>query len=111
MTQDAPRHRAEAGAHERCARCREHAAVEVLDGLPTCARCGALVRLKSESRRLCPVDGKTMAKEVVRNLLIDRCPSCGGIWLDHDELEALLRLAAEREDGAFLNGVILDLAW
>lgn len=41
----------------------------------------------------------------------DRCPACGGIWLDHDELEALLRLAAEREDGAFLNGVILDLAW
>jgi len=47
---------------------------------------------------------------VVQNLIIDRCDECGGIWLDHDELEALLRLAAERE-GGFLNGVILDLAW
>lgn len=111
MTQDPDRTGEEGGAGARCARCREHPSVEVLDGLPTCARCGALVRLKSESRRMCPVDGEPMAKEVVRNLLIDRCPSCGGIWLDHDELEALLRLAAEREDSAFLNGVILDLAW
>lgn len=96
---------------ERCARCREHPAKEVLDGLPTCERCGALVRLKAESQRLCPVDGTPMRKEVVRNLLIDRCDSCGGIWLDHDELEALLRLASERDDGGFMNGVILDLAW
>lgn len=111
MTDDRRGPDARPAAGERCARCREHAAVEVLDGLPTCARCGALVRLKSESRRTCPVDGTAMAKEVVQNLLIDRCPACGGVWLDHDELEALLRLAAEREDGGFLNGVILDLAW
>jgi len=100
-----------AEAQERCARCREQPAKEVLDGLPTCERCGALVRLKAESKRTCPVDGTPMRKEVVRNLLIDRCESCGGIWLDHDEIEALLRLAAERDDGGFMNGVILDLAW
>lgn len=95
---------------ERCARCREHPAQEVLDGLPTCQRCGDLIRAKAETPRLCPVDGHTMRKEVVQNLVIDRCDECGGIWLDHDELEALLRLASERE-GGFLNGVILDLAW
>ena len=101
----------QAGEKELCVRCREHPSVEVLDGLPTCHHCGTAIRLKSESVRRCPVDGDTMRKEVIQNLLIDRCPSCGGIWLDHDELEALLRLAAEREDRSFINGVILDLAW
>jgi len=57
------------------------------------------------------VDGAAMRKDVVENLLIDRCPDCGGIWLDHDEIEALLRLAAERNDEGFMNGVILGLAW
>lgn len=94
-----------------CARCRERPAAEELDGLPTCARCAVFIRHKSESTRLCPVDGAAMRKDVVENLLIDRCPICGGIWLDHDELEALLRLSAEREDGGFINGVILGLAW
>lgn len=99
------------GEGRMCARCREHVAVEVVDGLATCARCGVLVVAKSESPRACPVDGTKMAKEVVENLLIDRCPSCGGIWLDHEELDALMRLASEREDGGFMNGVILGLAW
>ena len=99
------------GSRELCVRCREHPASEVLDGLPTCGRCGDLIRLKSESHRVCPVDGTQMRKEVVQNLLIDRCPACGGIWLDHDELEALLRIAAEHDDDGFMNGVLLGLAW
>lgn len=99
------------GPEGQCVRCREHPAVDVVDGLPLCARCAVLVRAKSESTRNCPVDGAAMSKEVVENLLIDRCPSCGGIWLDHEELDALLRLASEREDGGFMNGVILGLAW
>lgn len=98
-------------ARETCVRCREHPSSEVLDGLPTCARCGSLIRAKSEALRTCPVDGTEMRKEVVQNLLIDRCPVCGGIWLDHDELEALLRVASEHADGGFLNGVLLGLAW
>ena len=94
-----------------CVRCREHASAEVLDGLPTCLRCGALIRRKAETKRACPVDGTVMRKDVVQNLLIDRCPACGGIWLDHEELEALLRVAAEHKDDGFMNGVILGLAW
>ena len=101
----------DAGQEHLCVRCREHPSIEVLDGLPTCRRCGTLIRMKAETSRTCPVDGEVMRKEVIQNLLIDRCPSCGGIWLDHDELEALLRLAAEREDGTFMNGVLLGLAW
>ncbi len=95
-----------------CVRCREHPAEEVLDGLPTCRSCGMSIRQKCENVRVCPVDGGEMLKEVIQNLLIDRCPTCGGVWLDHEELDALIRLAAERtDDGAFLNGVLLGLAW
>ena len=28
-----------------------------------------------------------MSKEIVLNLVIDRCPSCRGVWLDGGELE------------------------
>jgi Zn-finger nucleic acid-binding protein len=52
-----------------------------------------------------------MRKDVVQNLIVDRCSACGGVWLDHDELEALLRIASEHEDDGFMNGVILGLAW
>jgi len=42
-----------------------------------------------ESRRRCPVDGVEMAKEIVLNLILDRCPTCHGVWLDAGELEQL----------------------
>ena len=34
---------------------------------------------------------------------IDRCPGCGGIWLDHDELEVLIALGMEGERGEVLG--------
>ena len=102
----------EQAAGEYCVRCREQAASEVLDGLPTCTRCADLLRVKAEKAHRCPVDDAEMRKEVIQNLVIDRCPQCGGIWLDHDELEALLRLAADRsDDEGFLGGMLLGLAW
>ena len=96
---------------ELCVRCREQPASEVMDGLPTCARCGDRIRNKSKERRACPVDGKEMRREIVQNIFLDRCPHCGGVWLEHDELEALLRIAAEHTDEGFMNAVLLGLAW
>ena len=96
----------------RCVRCRENPSSELLDGLPTCQRCADLLRQKAEQTRVCPVDQTEMRKEVLQNLVIDRCPSCGGIWLDHEELEVLLRLAAEKSgDQGFLGSMLLGLAW
>jgi Zn-finger nucleic acid-binding protein len=57
------------------------------------------------------VDGTKMRKEIVQNIILDRCPDCGGVWLDHDELEALLRVAAEHSEEGFMNAVLLGLAW
>lgn len=96
---------------ELCVRCRERPSSEVMGGLPTCARCAELVREKTKVRRTCPVDGTEMRKETVQNILLDRCPDCGGVWLDHDELSALLRIAAEHTDEGFMNAVLLGLAW
>jgi Zn-finger nucleic acid-binding protein len=36
-----------------------------------------------------------MTKEIVLNLVLDRCPGCQGVWLDGGELE-LLREGLER---------------
>jgi len=97
---------------EECVRCREHPAIDLLDGLPTCQRCAGLLRVKAETKRACPVDQTEMQKDVLQNLVIDRCPSCGGIWLDHEELEVLLRLAAEKSgEQGFLGSMLLGLAW
>ena len=95
-----------------CARCGERPASELLDGRPTCQRCGDLLRAKAEEHHNCPVDQTEMKKEIIQNLIIDRCPSCGGVWLDHEELVALLRLAAEKgDDVGFLGSMLLGLAW
>ena len=30
-----------------------------------------------------------MAKEVLLNIVIDRCPKCSGVWLDSGDLESM----------------------
>ena len=48
---------------------------------------------KDEKRRLrCPKDDAVMEPEEAAAIVIDRCATCGGIWLDEGELTAL-RLA------------------
>ncbi len=43
----------------------------------------------------CPKCWVTMRQEEVEvfgpNVVIDTCPKCGGIWLDHGELKKLLK--------------------
>ncbi|MFT3685436.1 MAG: zf-TFIIB domain-containing protein [Phycisphaerales bacterium] len=38
----------------------------------------------------CPNDNSRMEKEKVGSIVIDRCNSCGRLWLDNGELDALL---------------------
>ncbi len=91
---------------EKCVRCDRRRTKESLDGLPTCESCQQelITRTKAESedRRKCMMDGSEMTKEVILNIVIDRCPSCGGVWLDGGELD-LLR-------GAVEHGISMDLA-
>ena len=81
---------------ERCIRCRSHFKFEQLeagpDGFGICPDCAARISGADEPRRLCPVDGREMEKAFIRNVvLVDRCPSCKGVWFDGDELEIVER--------------------
>lgn len=42
--------------------------------------------------RICPKCGDTLDEVDAEDLKIDRCESCGGIYLDHGEVEMLLHL-------------------
>jgi len=66
----------------------------------------ALERLNIRSKaaeRACPVDGKTLEQSSMAGVIVDRCPSCQGIWLDSGELEEILKQAhtyPDNEGGA-----------
>jgi ribosomal protein L37AE/L43A len=78
---------------EKCARCGRRRTRREYEGLPTCEACEetieAKIRAAKEQARRCPLDGAEMAKEIVLSLVIDRCPTCRGVWLDGGELEAM----------------------
>lgn len=78
---------------EKCARCGQRRTRREYEGLPTCEACEKLIEAKiraaKEQGRNCPVDGAAMAKEIVLNVIIDRCPSCRGVWLDGGEHEQM----------------------
>ena len=90
---------------EKCVRCGAQRTRQTYEGLPTCEACQssleAKLRASEESARPCPNDGETMKKDVVENVVIDRCPRCGGVWLDGGELELI--------KGAIETGVADDV--
>ena len=76
----------------KCDRCGTRTRNED-DGRPVCSECVKEMELKTqaaaEELRRCPVDGAAMKKEVAHMSVIDRCPDCGGIWLDGGELSVI----------------------
>jgi hypothetical protein len=44
---------------------------------------------------LCPRDGAKLDLRTQKDVTIDVCPACGGIWLDPGELEALSKVEGE----------------
>lgn len=49
--------------------------------------------MATEKTIRCPRDGGRMEQEQIGGVRIDRCPRCGGIWLDKGELESVIRSA------------------
>jgi Zn-finger nucleic acid-binding protein len=43
----------------------------------------------------CKVDMKKLKK---RDVILDICHKCGGMWLDKDEIEQLVKLAEEMKE-------------
>ena len=77
---------------EKCDRCGTRTRHKE-DDHPICEACveemNLMLEAAEESERLCPIDGTKMGKEIAHMLIVDRCPSCQGIWLDGGELERL----------------------
>jgi len=59
-----------------------------------CGQCRSEILMTREAPRACPVDGRQMSKEHSHDIIIDRCPECGGVWLDAGEIEAIKQAAS-----------------
>ena len=95
----------------KCIRCGETRTRRKEDGLPTCDACAAQLQATREPARSCPVDGAPMEKVVKSNVVMDRCPTCRGIWLDQGELK-LLREAVKGEQGTeFALGFVMGMGF
>lgn len=54
---------------------------------------------------LCPVDGTKMDEMKFKDIEINTCPSCKGIWLDRGELEELI-VAHEKDKKGFFRRLL-----
>ena len=74
----------------------------------------ALARLKQKQDdtkpRLSPVSGEPMEQEVLMGVVIDRCKSSGGIWLDAGELEALIEASKNQEESGLISDFFKNLS-
>jgi hypothetical protein len=94
---------------EKCVRCGQRTR-ELYDGKPTCEPCRRALELRlaasREDQRACPVDGSAMTKTVAYMMVIDRCPTCQGVWLDAGELDHLTTDVAREAMMAIARGVM-----
>lgn len=77
------------GAGETCVRCGKRRTRMEFEGVPTCLDCELKIKAEREETLACQHDGAAMRKEVIQNVIVDRCPECGGVWFDGGELEIL----------------------
>ncbi|MDP2471259.1 MAG: zf-TFIIB domain-containing protein [Candidatus Palauibacterales bacterium] len=86
------RHVVDSGAEsigETCVRCGKRRTRAEFEGVPTCLDCELKLKAEREETLVCQHDGTAMRKEVIQNVIVDRCPECGGVWFDGGELEVL----------------------
>jgi len=62
-----------------------------------------LERLKKQHWMRCPKCGLELQNIHMRNVDVDACMSCGGLWLDKGELEKMGKAPAQGAMAAFLN--------
>jgi hypothetical protein len=93
---------------EKCVRCGQRTRRSHLDR-PVCEACQQQIDLaleaSKEQRRQCPADGAALGKEIAHGTIIDRCPSCQGVWLDAGELERLTNETAQDVVAAMAYGL------
>jgi Zn-finger nucleic acid-binding protein len=62
-----------------------------------------LERLKKQHWMRCPKCGLELHTIHMRNVDVDACMSCGGLWLDRGEIEKMEKAPAHGAMAAFLN--------
>ena len=92
-----------------CVRCGDRLTRKRFDGLPTCDTCRLALQAEREEQRACPSDGTPMKKGAIQDVIIDRCPTCNGIWLDGGELDLIKEMAKAESSGQFANGFITGM--
>lgn len=96
---------------EICVRCGKEPAKRSDSGVPTCENCEKLLeaslQARSEDARDCPVHSVEMTKEIVLNIVVDRCPTCQGIWLDGGELDLLKKAIKAGMPDDFARAMLL----
>jgi hypothetical protein len=58
---------------------------------------------KQESRLRCPKCPGELETYTFEGFILDRCRSCGGIWMDKGELEGVIRKITRGPLGAWLD--------
>ena len=84
------------GVGRDCQKCGQQLTNRQFEGVPTCPGCELSIRAEREERLECRHDGALMQKEILEDIIVDRCPECRGVWFDGGELEVLS--AAIRRD-------------
>lgn len=77
---------------EKCVRCGKNRTMIETEGIPTCHECSMKIMVKHEKSRKCPFDNQIMNKQIVRNLIIDICPECSGVWFDKKEVNLIRKI-------------------
>lgn len=97
---------------EKCSRCGRRTR-HTYENAPTCEACEKEIETRlaadREDTRPCPLDKASMVKEVVGGVVIDRCPTCKGVWLDGGELEQIRRSAELGAAKEVLRGMAYPL--
>ena len=64
----------------------------------------------AEKSRKCLDCRTTMEKKIVEYIVIDKCPHCGGVWLDKDELDKIIeRTADDADSGGMATGMVIGM--
>lgn len=96
-----------------CAHCGQHKTTREFEGAPTCSPCELSIRAGREERVECRHDGSLMQKEILEDIIVDRCPECGGVWFDGGELEvlsaAIHRAASPADNAGFASRLLHSL--
>jgi len=99
-------------AGQNCVRCDKYFKFEELEvgpeTLSICRSCAVRINPANEPNRSCVTDGTEMNKKLIYNrVLIDKCPKCGGVWIDGDEIEILERVSKIKGWSRFAEGLFL----